>query len=226
MFIERCAPYNPKFLGAAASFRGARPETGGGHASVPVRQSPRRPGGQERQQREQQTAAEPGEQCQAAELLTVLAGDGEAHLFQQVVLFGVRRFEQADLTDRSQAGRGFGCRLAGLAIDAPPVAQLDAPHDRQGGQGHDIAPERVQTEEMDQGVQPERATDQGEAQIKRSHQGTVPLPDGFQAGVDHAGAIDRDRGADGGYQTEQAPDAVRGFQEHPADGEDSGRHVG
>ena len=107
----------------------------------------RRPAGAQRDggEHEQQRRGEATPDRHAAQLGGVLAGDPVAHFLLQKVLRGARRFEQADLAEVAEAGRGLGGGSALVAVDEAPVPELQQTGENDRGRrqpGEPILPDR------------------------------------------------------------------------------------
>ena len=145
---------------------------------------------------------------QAAQPPGVLACDPIAHLAHDEVGLGVRRLEHPHLAEVAEAGGGFQGVLARLAVDAQPVEPLEHRGDDKQHHGEPRGPRVGLAEEREQEVEQHGAAGEPEGDVDRRRQRLVPLPDGAQRGVDHAGGVERRQRADDGQRCRNGENAA------------------
>src|SRR5216684_4187081 len=184
---------------------------------------PRVGGAEQRDHRQQRRQREPGDPGDGAQPDAVLARDLVAHLLQQVILLGVRQFEDLHPPASAEGGRAGDGTRGGGCVDKAPVGFLAAPRGDDREQGQERGADRPGHPKPDDQVEQEEPGHDPQREVVRHDPAIVPLVDRLQRGIDHAGAVDGAGGERRGEDPAQPDDPRGGAKEDPADRENRRR---
>ncbi len=158
-----------------------------------------------------------------AQLPRMRARDRVAHLAHDEIRFRMRRFEQSHRAEAPQTRGGAQTDLRRRGVDMAPVAPFDRPGDAKEDDGEHGVNRLVDAEHLCQRRQQQRAAVEAQREIGRQDEAVAPLPDRFEAGVDHRGARDRQQGEKRARRRHPGEKATDVVEENPADREETER---